>query len=244
MRLQITRWGNLAAALSILMFASVAWAQVGLHSDGPLSPAMGQTGQAGTNPFLAEWTSPASVSVSDDARATVTLANQNSVGLTASDFGFALPPDAIIRGFEVRVEIRGIGVSGSTQKSVLLRTGNMPVVFSDAEANLDPFPASDTELVFGGPTMEFDDPPNYPTFSVADVNDPSFGCNFTIESGTPTTSGTFDVDHISMTVYYQLPSELPIMGYAGLFGLIAALSACAVCVLLAMASRNSIRGQR
>jgi Tfp pilus assembly protein PilX len=143
------------------------------------------------------WTSSGNIGASDNARATTAVgANGLSANLDASGFGFSVPADAIVTGIRVSVE-RGASTSGNIgDRDVYLVKAGTPLGTDHASAG--DWNASDFVRTYGGSTDLWGT-----TWTPADINAGNFGLRFRVDNDAGSTV-TASVDHIQITVYYEL----------------------------------------
>ncbi len=96
-----------AQVFGVVAAALIAAVSAQAQSDGPNSP-----GTVVSDPGIGTlaWSSPGNAAASDDIKAfaPVGVAAPSQL-LKATDFGFALPPTAVINGIEVLVEKNSLG---------------------------------------------------------------------------------------------------------------------------------------
>lgn len=156
----------------------------------------------------AGWTNPGNIGASDNAKATVAInAGQQSPNLDASSFGFAIPTDAVVTGITVAVE-RGATTSGNIGDIdvYLLKNGSSTGITDHAVSG--DWNSSDAIRTYGNSSDLWGT-----TWTPADVNASNFGLRFNVDNDAGSTV-TASVDHIQITVYYQLAPSTSI----GLFG--------------------------
>ncbi len=143
------------------------------------------------------WMNPGNARLSDNFYATCTLAAAQycNAYLKATNFGFAIPPNATIVGIKVEIEKSATVANTITEYVVELVIGG--VVQSQNKATSSVWPTTDTYTTYGNENDLW----GYMTLTPADVNAPNFGTAILVRNIGPTTS-TAQVDHMRMTVYY------------------------------------------
>jgi Tfp pilus assembly protein PilX len=143
------------------------------------------------------WTSSGNIGASDNARATTSVSgNGLSANLDASGFGFSVPTDAIVTGIRVSVE-RGASTSGAIGDRDVYLMKNGTALGSDHASSGD-WNASDSIRTYGGSFDLWGT-----TWTPAEVNAGNFGLRFRVDNDAGS-SVTASVDHIQITVYYEL----------------------------------------
>lgn len=145
------------------------------------------TATAGTN-----WTTPGNAIASDDSYATYNNTAQDFLRLT--DFGFAIPDNAIIRGFEVSIEGNGDSATAADRdiEIFLTKDGTTSVgTVKDLQLNQ----TTDSVQVTGGATDLFG-----AAWDIAEVNATTFGV---LVRDNDTTAAGLDIDHVMLRVYYD-----------------------------------------
>lgn len=188
--------GTIVIALVLASLVRTANAQGTVQ--GPSFPG---TVVSTAGPFVKPWTSPGNASASDDvdATATVTAPLQQTDFLDATNFGFSIAGDRVIR--RITVEIQGrANTSISTVRARLLK-GGAPV--GSTMSTFYPNTAADGVVVFND---QDDVPFSIPltlwgtTWTPAQINAANFGARLDFQSisGSP---ATFEVDSVRVTVY-------------------------------------------
>ncbi len=195
-RRHITRSSMVAAALFACVLAPTAIAQGTMQ--GPSDPG---TVVSTAGPFVKPWTNPGNASTLDsvDATVTVTAPLQQTDFLDATNFGFSVAGDRVIRRIEVKVVGRA-NVLFSSVRAQLLK-GGVPV--GNAMNAFYPNTATDGTVTFND---QDDVPFSVPivlwgtTWTPAQINAANFGVRLDFEtlSGTP---ATFEVDNVQVAVY-------------------------------------------
>jgi hypothetical protein len=224
-RRHIYPFGTIAIALFVAMAAQSANAQG--TSEGPNNPG---TVVSTAGPFAKPWTNPDRGSTSDniDATSTVSAPLQQTDFLDATNFGFTIPGDRIVRRIEVRVEGRASSLITTAQVQLLkggVPVGNPMSVFFPGSASDGVITLNDQdEVVFDVPLTLWG-----ATWTPAEINAADFGVRMDFEAvaGSPV---TFEVDSVRVWVY-SFPT-LPAAGGLGLFAVAGALLFTGSIVLL------------
>lgn len=145
------------------------------------------TAASGTN-----WTTPSNATASDDSYATYNTTTQDFLALTT--FGFSIPTNAIIRGFEVSVEGNGDSATAADRQIevFLTKDGSASVGTGDV---LTLNQTTDTVQVTGGATDLWGT-----VWDVAEINTTTFGV---LIRDNDTTAAGLDIDHVMLRVYYD-----------------------------------------
>lgn len=147
------------------------------------------------------WDNSIFVTASDDQRATRVLSTgQISSELSVHGFGFNLPVGAEILGIEVRIERRGTGSGNDIRDNVVRLQTEVGTLVGTNKATNSSWPSADEVAVYGGPDDLWGT-----TFTRAQVNASQFGVEVRARGAA---AGTAEVDHIQMTVTYQVPGTL------------------------------------
>lgn len=145
------------------------------------------TAAAGTN-----WTTPTNAFSSDDSYAIYNNTTQDFLRLTT--FGFALPDNAIIRGFEVWIEGNGTSATATDRDIELFLTkdGSTSVgTVKDLTLNQ----TTDTVQLAGGASDLWGT-----TWDLAEVNATTFGV---LVRDNDTTAAALNIDQVILRVYYD-----------------------------------------
>lgn len=183
---------RLAPPLAALLFILSA-DRAPAASDGPRSPAtVTSVAELGT---LA-WAMPGNATASDNARAAAAAAVLlNTQALTATGYGFALPPDAQVTGIEVHVE-RSSTLTLTSDNAVRIVRGG---VIGGADRALPgnwPSMGAEAVVTYGGPTDLWGE-----TWTAADINDSGFGA--AVSARVAAVDNAL-IDHIAITVHYEV----------------------------------------
>lgn len=149
------------------------------------------------------WINPSNAQTSNNVRATATLgsgANSSSKYLRATGFGFAIPPNAEIKGILVEIEKRegNLSASSITDSSVLIVKNGTASGNDKAELEV-PWSTTDTYVSYGGETDLWG-----LSWKASDINSSSFGVQIKATGiFVPTQSERAEIDHIRITVYYD-----------------------------------------
>jgi hypothetical protein len=115
--------------------------------------------------------------------------------LSATDFGFAIPDDALITGITAVIERHASANAGddyAVDNDVRLLKGASTPTATDNNASDKKWPTSDTAAIYGGDLWGT-------TWSPDEINDPAFGVLISADVNNGVTAY---VDHIGVTVYY------------------------------------------
>ncbi|MEW5851552.1 MAG: hypothetical protein AB2A00_22370 [Myxococcota bacterium] len=159
---------------------------------GPLSP-----GRVVNVPvtFFGVWSAPQNARVADGTFANASLFGIRTDDLVASEFGFALPEGAVVRG--VRADLLVKGVQAADQRVRLVVDG---VEQGTARVAPDAWSDIPTVMPHGGGSDLWDHP-----WSLAEIHDPGFGLVLAARYvGSGMEAGSASVDHIQLTVYYDV----------------------------------------
>jgi hypothetical protein len=144
-------------------------------------------------------TNPTNVFVSDDARGVYGNTLQQPLQMT--NFGFNLPADAIIDGFEIQVEWQASNNTAANRSIQLWLTkdGSTLVWAYSATQNLTR--NADTTLTFGGGTSLFGT-----TWTAAELNANTFGVLLRVGN---VNAATRSIDLVQIRVYYRVVEIIP-----------------------------------
>lgn len=200
------RHGTAAVGLaSCVLAAGLLWSVVRADSSGPNSPGT-SVNDSGTGNVA--WTSPGSVGVSDNARATASLNSSDTSNYAkATNFGFSIPSNAGIDGIQVDVERS----EGNIDNRNTIRDNAVRIVKGGTVGSTDrsnggvDWPTTDTYFSYGGSTDTWGT-----TWTPADINSSTFGFALSAldvrSGGPPSATEQARIDHIRITVYYSLPA--------------------------------------
>lgn len=119
--------------------------------------------------------------------------------LACYDFGFSIPSNAIITG--IQMNITGFsGMSSSVLDCTIVIRRNASSVAGTNMAKLSPWPTTPEIRSYGGEAELW----GY-TWTPADINSSDFGVYIKLYNPT-TLSPSVNIDHVSMTVTYQVPT--------------------------------------
>lgn len=166
-------------------------------SEGPNSP-----GAVFNDPSfgIPPWTNPGNAVASDDAYATASPGGLSTQYLEATNFGFNIPPPAVIEGIEVAIEKRS-ALGTIFDSRVRIIKGGFAGTDDHSDANL--WPNVDTVVTYGGPSDLWGE-----TWTSTDINANDFGVAI---SATDSIDSAI-VDHITIKVYYSLCTTAPLGG--------------------------------
>jgi len=171
-----------------------------------LNPSGGPN-NAGTGASVAgggfAWSNPGNITSSNNtyAQATVTTANGLTDFLQATNFGFAVPSTATIKGVTVEVEAKASVDGGGANYmyfagSKLIKGGTVVGVAQNASPS-GHLTTSDAYYAIGSASNMWGT-----TLTPADVNASNFGVQVQFQVRNAVSSITGDVDHIRVTVHY------------------------------------------
>lgn len=169
-----------------------------MASQGPLSPGTVVDDSAVGS---VAWTSPSSAATQNDLYAAASsFSGQSTHYLKATNFGFSIPSTAVILG--VTVEIEKISSASVQDAAVKLVKGGVVVGNDHSDAALWLTSDTNTYDVYGGVSDMWGI-----ALSPADVNASNFG----VVLEALINLGTAQVDHIRITVTYQLVSDFQVV---------------------------------
>jgi hypothetical protein len=147
------------------------------------------------------WGNPNNALTSNNADATVSVDGDVSEALQCTNYGFSLPAGANILGIEVNVERASNRTQngGSRDSSLLLLGGTL--AGSDL-ATATTYTTTDVVEAHGGATQTWGN-----SWTAAQINATGFGAALRVTK--PSAGGaahTVSVDHVQITVYYDLPA--------------------------------------
>lgn len=158
------------------------------------------------------WSSPMNATTSDNIYATVARAggvNQETNYLKATNYGFSVPSNAVIRGIEVAVERKGVN---STTDGNDVQDTFIKIVKADGSIGMQNkatttliWPTADTVITYGSRIDLWGE-----TWTPTDINDADFGAVISANISSPDTIVTASVDVISITVYYGFPTKVQV----------------------------------
>ncbi|WNG59921.1 hypothetical protein F0U59_38295 [Archangium gephyra] len=147
------------------------------------------------------WQNPNNIKARDGALATVSglSGDRASEQLTATGFGFTLPPTAIVHGVQVTVRRQTLSGSDTLRDStVRLVSGGGPVGGNRALGTTWKLPATDVQ--YGGSSDLWGR-----AWKVEEVNDPSFGVALGVRYAVVSGNDHPRVDSVQMAVSYCVP---------------------------------------
>ena len=155
-------------------------------------------GGGGTN-----WTNPGNGGFSDNLYAQATVDGTITDPLACDDYGFAIPPSAVILGIVVNVERKSNSVANGGSRDQSLRLLKAGVAVGADQATATTYTTTDTVEAHGGSTDLWGT-----TWTPAEVNAAAFGAVFTATK--PNGAGgphTLTIDQIEIIVYYTDSSQ-------------------------------------
>ncbi len=159
----------------------------------------------------APWGGLASVVTSNNGWATAVI---NSIFpitqyLKITGFGFSIPANAVIDGIKAEVERSGYSgyvypKNAPTDAAVFLVKNG--IVSGQGAASAAPWPQNDAYQTYGSPSAKWGI-----TWTPADINSSNFGIAIAatgVIDDPDTDQTSVSIDHISITIYYQVPSSV------------------------------------
>lgn len=148
------------------------------------------------------WADPSNATASDNARASTVTLSPGSIThyLKCTNFGFSIPSGATIDGIECRVEwasLSGFWPARRYRARIVKAGAIGSDTSNDSSSTL---PSSDTVQTIGTPTSLWGQ-----TWSYTDINASTFGVALACQ-GPIFASGSADIDHVQLTVYYTQTS--------------------------------------
>lgn len=161
----------------------------------------------------ANWTNPTNAISSNNLYATNDYGGATGVSVTnylyAHSFDFNLPSNAVIEGFQVTVERRGVGSTEDYYVGLIYLDGIQQIT-SPGKQLSGLWPTFDANATYGDSTDLWNK-----AWTVAETNDSSFGFAISAE-GNPIDLDLAQIDSIQITAYYhQAIVEMPEAGISG-----------------------------
>ena len=153
----------------------------------------------------ANWTTPGNAFSSNNAYATASVDGTITDPLQCLNYGFTIPLTAVIAGIEVSVERRSSSTANGGSRDALLFLVKAGAQTGSNGARAVVYTTVDMAALHGAPTDLWGT-----TWTPAEINAANFGAVFSATK--PNAAGaahTIFVDHISITVYYIVPSTPP-----------------------------------
>jgi hypothetical protein len=150
------------------------------------------------------WANPNNIKVQDGSFATITVPASPGDLLQATNFGFGLPPSALIQGIFVEVKGKRLGTAGGTATYTLLKGGTLVGTVNNGQGAVA-LPTSNGFISIGGPAALWGT-----GWTPADINAAGFGVS--IDPGG--TSNTYSIDFVRITVYY-LSAAIVVGAFSG-----------------------------
>jgi len=180
---------SLARATLIAFACAMLASAAGAQSQGPNAPGtIANDATVGTLP----WTLLANAAVSDNMYTQVAPGGMPSQYLKVTNFGFAVPPAAVIDGITVSVERRSAAGLISDFSARIVKGG---VIGATEKAIAGTWATTDTVVNYGGNTDLWGE-----TWTAADINSSAFGFVLSATDNVDVAA----VDAISITVTYSL----------------------------------------
>ncbi|WPB80056.1 hypothetical protein KYC5002_13030 [Archangium violaceum] len=196
------------AGMELFNISSAQSVTLGLHSvrmtayyDVVVARSVRTAATASSESNTLTWQNPNNIKARDGALASVPGLSGDGASeqLTATGFGFALPPTAIVHG--VQVTVRRLTLSGSDtlrDSTVRLVSGGGPVGGNRALGTTWKLPATDVQ--YGGSSDLWGR-----AWKVEEVNDPSFGVALAVRYAVVSGNDHPRVDSVQMAVSYCVP---------------------------------------
>jgi hypothetical protein len=158
-------------------------------------------------PGAANWTNPTNAISSNNQYAINDYGGITGVSITnylyAHTFDFNLPLNAVLEGFEVTVERRGIGSTEDYYVGLIYFDG-MRQITTPGKQLPGTWPTFDANVTYGSPADLWNK-----VWTIAETNDSSFGFAISAE-GNPIDLDSAQIDSIQITAYYhQAITEIP-----------------------------------
>jgi|GEM_PF-5775413 len=158
------------------------------------------------------WALPENAAASDDAYASVSASfvedpvNQNTNGLKATGFGFAVPASSVIDGLLVEIEKSATlsDANNAVDLSVRLARPDGSLGTENKADSATSWPTADAYASYGGDADLWSE-----ALTPEIVNDPGFGLVISARLHAENTAVTANVDHIRATVYFSEPPPSP-----------------------------------
>lgn len=174
-----------------------------MATDGPNAPTsvvsaiILDPGGGGNQSGTIEWADPANAIGSDNAYATVpmTTAGDDSQGLIAVHFDFAVPAGAVVTGIAAILEYKSSALGNKVSGHVCLMYQG--VAIGAVKDTTGYWPSTDTTQTLGGDGDRW----SLGSVPAAVLNDDTFGVGVWVELGIDDAT-TASLDAITMTVYY------------------------------------------
>jgi hypothetical protein len=172
---------------------------------GPNSPGTGTNINVTGN----TWSNPGFVTSSDNSYASVTLSFlASSDALIATNFGFSIPLTATIDGITVSIEKNGTGYMSDAYIQ-LTKDGTTAAGNNHAQL-FTAWPGTDTSVGYGNATDLWGT-----TWTPAEINSNNFGVYARVWGLNPFGSSTANVDHITVTIDYSIPTPVELISFDG-----------------------------
>src|SRR6185369_3126756 len=188
-------WAKVVLVTTLTLFVSIfmnqGWSGPEL-AQADVTAAKSPTAASGTN-----WVNPTNVYTANTVYATFTGATQNYLQMTG--FGFAIPAGSTINGVQASVKGMSSGTNtanrtiqvGLTLNGTALTGTAKTQVLNTTDAS---FALGTTSDVWGA------------SLTTANVNTATFG--LLIRDNDTTSSGTFSIDNVTLTITYTLPADI------------------------------------
>lgn len=189
---------RIALIVIFLLLLAPCW-QVSADTSGPL-PA----GTGGNNAGVGtvDWANTGNISLSDNSRATVTLAgNETSHYLTATNFGFSIPTGATILGITAELELGADATFGNGENSIkIIKGGTVQGTEKSTDNTWGAIGGTDQTTTYGGTSDLWG-----LSWTVADINASNFGVAAACDTNGVGAAREGRVDRVQITITYNLP---------------------------------------
>jgi len=165
------------------------------YTSGPLSP--GTVVDDGSFGSVA-WNNPNNAKVSDNSYATATQSSTTTHYLKGTNFGFAIPSGAIIKGIVAEIERSYSGSDPMNPIDARVRiVKSNGLIGSTDKISGSTWPISDSYQLYGSSSDLWGE-----TWTYSDINNSNFGFVISASTEGPFGADIAQIDHIRMTVYY------------------------------------------
>lgn len=148
------------------------------------------------------WSNPSNAASSDDSDTTSALSSSGKTWwLQSTSYGFSIPTGAVVKGVLVEVERSASGAGNVVDNEVGLMIDGASSGDNLADT-MTSYPGADAYASYGGATDLW----GHLEITPAEVNASDFGFIFAGEE-TGVASATVSVDHVRMTIYFDLVAE-------------------------------------
>lgn len=168
--------------------------------DGPNNPGTAATDTtSGSN----SWSDPNNSFSSDDNRATAWMSSGfDTYYLKATNFGFSIPPNATVLGITATIEKSFfVGMWGDAEDKAVRIVKNDTIGSTD-RSSATAWSSTDATTTYGGSSDLWGE-----TWTANDINQSTFGIVIRAGCVGGSCDGTARVDHIQLSVAYQIPGD-------------------------------------